>query len=430
MPHDRYGLSLTASPAAAAAYVDAVDRLLAAREGALEGFDRALAVDPGFALAHVGRSRSLLVAGRGAEGRAAAAAALGLVGGLERRERRHVEALAAAATGPGDRALALVREHLREFPRDVVALAAANGIYGLIGFSGRQERNEDMLELLDGLAPAYGEDWWFLGAHGFARTEALGWKAGAPLIERSLALEPRNAHGAHAWAHVFYERGEDEAGATFVERWMPDYPPEAALHCHLSWHRALFEMGRGRPDAALAIYESSIGPGRSLGSPFSTVVDAASLLWRRELAGAAPRPEAWRALAAHVATTFPSPSIAFLDVHCAVALAAAGDGSALERWVARLREAEAQGKVPAGPVVPAVAAAMGAFVAGCYAEAIAGLAPVLDHLVRVGGSWAQRDLFEHTLLAAYVRAGRPAEASALLARRVTRQPSVPVAGVS
>jgi hypothetical protein len=50
--------------------------------------------------------------------------------------------------------------------------------------------------------------------------------------------------------------------------------------------------------------------------------------------------------------------------------------------------------------------------------------------VRVGGSWAQRDLFEHTLLAAYVRAGRPAEASALLARRVARQPSVPVAGMS
>src|SRR5690348_4410408 len=143
MPHDRYGLSLAASPAAAAAYVDAVDRLLAAREGALEGFDRALAADPGFALAHVGRSRSLLVAGRGPEGRAAATAARAAAGGLERRERQHVEALAAAATGPGDRALALVREHLGEFPRDVVALAAANGIYGLIGFSGRQSRNED-----------------------------------------------------------------------------------------------------------------------------------------------------------------------------------------------------------------------------------------------------------------------------------------------
>ena len=71
MPNDRYGLALTTSSAAAAAYVDAVDRLLAAREGALEGFDRALAADPGFALAGIGRSRSLLVGGRGPEGRAA-----------------------------------------------------------------------------------------------------------------------------------------------------------------------------------------------------------------------------------------------------------------------------------------------------------------------------------------------------------------------
>jgi tetratricopeptide (TPR) repeat protein len=428
MPTDRYGLSIAASPAAAAVYVDAVDRLLAARDGALEGFDRALAADPGFALAHIGRSRSLLVAGRGSEGRAAATAALALADGLGRRERGHVEALAAAASGPGDRALALVREHLGEFPRDVVALAAANGIYGLIGFSGHQQRNEEMLALLDGLAPAYGEDWWFLSAHGFARTEALGWKAGAPLIERSLELEPRNAHAAHAWAHVLYERGDDQIGAEFVERWLPGYPPDAALHCHLSWHRALFELGLGHPDAALAIYESSVAPGRSRCSAFTTVVDSASLLWRRELAGAAPLPEAWRAVARHAGTAFPAPGLAFLDAHCAVALAAAGDGAALERWIAQLRVADAEGRAPSGPVTPAVAAAMGAFAAGRYEDTIAALAPVLDQLVRVGGSWAQRDLFEHTLLAAYLRVGRPAEARALLARRVARQPSVPVAG--
>ncbi len=428
MPRDRYGLDLTTTAAAAEAYVDAVDRLLAAREGALEGFDRALALDPAFALAHVGRSRALLVAGRGAEGRAAAAAAVERTGGLDRRERGHVAALAAAATGPGDRALALVRDHLAEFPRDAVALAAANGIYGLIGFSGRQSRNEDMLALLEGLASAYGDDWWFVGAHGFARTEAIGWTAGAPLVERALKLEPRNAHAAHAWAHVLYERGGDTDGAKFVEGWLPGYPPEAALHCHLSWHCALFELGCGRPDAALAIYESSIAPGRSVGSPFTTVVDSASLLWRRELAGASPRPEAWRAVAQHARAAFPAPGVAFLDAHCAVALAAAGEAEALEGWIARLREADAAGRAPAGPVTPAVATGMAAFATGRYDAAIDALAPVQDQLVRVGGSWAQRDLFEHTLLAAYVRAGRPAEARALLARRVSRRPSVPVVG--
>jgi hypothetical protein len=109
-----------------------------------------------------------------------------------------------------------------------------------------------------------------------------------------------------------------------------------------------------------------------------------------------------------------------------VALAAAGESEALERWIARLRAADAEGRAPAGPVTPAVAAGMAAFAAGRYEEAIAALAPVLEQFVRVGGSWAQRDLFEHTLLAAYIRSGRAAEARALLARRVDRQPSVPV----
>jgi len=75
-----------------------------------------------------------------------------------------------------------------------------------------------------------------------------------------------------------------------------------------------------------------------------------------------------------------------------------------------------------------VAEAMLAFAEGRYEDVIRGLAPIVDQVVRVGGSWAQRDLFEHTLLAAYLRAGRTAEARALLARRIDRRPSVPVAG--
>jgi hypothetical protein len=94
-----------------------------------------------------------------------------------------------------------------------------------------------------------------------------------------------------------------------------------------------------------------------------------------------------------------------------------------------LRRADAEGRLPAGSVVPIVAEGMSAFAAGRYEETIAALAPVLDQLVRVGGSAAQRDLFEHTLLAAYLRTGRHAEARALLGRSAARPRSVPVAGV-
>jgi hypothetical protein len=78
-------------------------------------------------------------------------------------------------------------------------------------------------------------------------------------------------------------------------------------------------------------------------------------------------------------------------------------------------------------VVPALVVAFGAFARGDW-EAI--LAPVFDQHVRIGGSRAQRDLVELTLLAAYQRAGRAGDARALLARRHDRRPSVPVAEAS
>jgi stage V sporulation protein SpoVS len=427
MPRDRYGLPLTTSSSAAVqAYVEGVDRFLAAQPGAEDCFERAVGADPAFALAHVGWARSLQLLGKVAPAQEAAARARDLAASLDRRERQHVEALGLAVAGQGARALALIREHLAECPRDAMALAAANGVYGLIGFSGRQTRNEELLALLEWAAPAYGEDWWFLGAHGFARTEALGWPAGAPLIERALTLAPRNAHAAHAWAHVCYEKGDDRQGVEFVAAWLAEYPKAASLHCHLSWHQALFELGLGRTEAALALYEAGIRPGASRAAPFSTLVDSASLLWRRELAGAPRRPEAWNTVAQHARASFPAIGISFADVHCAVALAAAGHTEGLARWVGLLREGVERGRVPAGSVVPVVAEAMGAFARGRYEEVVRALAPVLEQLVRVGGSAAQRDLFEHTLLAAYLRTGRAADARALLARRVARRPSVPV----
>ena len=428
MLQDRCGLPVsTTSAAAVDAYVEGVDRVLSANAGAEQSFERALALDPGLALAHIGLARSLQLQARMADAQAAATRARALGDGLTRLERDHVEALGLAVDGDAGRALTAIRAHLSDFPRDAMVLAPATGVYGLIGFSGRQDRNELLVELLDSLAAAYGADWWFLGAHGFALTEAKGWRAGAPLIERALALSPRNAHAAHAHAHVLYERGDDHAGAAFAETWLPPYSPAAPLHCHLSWHLALFQLGLGRPDRAWALYASSIRPDVALSPPMGTLCDAASLLWRSELAGEERSLARWRTVAAHAERSFPRIGLAFADAHCALVFAATGNTEALERRVAELRRADADGRLPAGSVLPIVAEALGAFARGDWESTIRLLAPEVARFVRIGGSRAQRDLFENTLLAAYFRAGRSAEAAALLERRLDRQPSVPIA---
>ena len=49
--------------------------------------------------------------------------------------------------------------------------------------------------------------------------------------------------------------------------------------------------------------------------------------------------------------------------------------------------------------------------------------------MRIGGSRAQRDLIENTLLAAYLKAGRDIDARKLVAAHAERRPSIPVAGL-
>src|SRR6266436_3973220 len=189
MQKDLWDLPLsTESAVASEQYVLAVEKLLSANVGAEEALGRALAADPDFALAHAAHARTLQLRGAMAEARAAAARAVELAPSAAGRERGHVEAIALNVEPDMPRTLAHVVEHLREFPRDGLVLSLASGIFGLIGFSGRRDRNEVQLDLLEGLAVSYGEDWWFLNVHGFACTEAGLRKRGRRLVERALHL--------------------------------------------------------------------------------------------------------------------------------------------------------------------------------------------------------------------------------------------------
>ena len=58
---DRYGLALSITASAARdAYVEGCDLALTLYPGAVEAFDRAIAADPGFALAHAGKAQVLM----------------------------------------------------------------------------------------------------------------------------------------------------------------------------------------------------------------------------------------------------------------------------------------------------------------------------------------------------------------------------------
>ena len=417
---DRFGLKLTAeSTSAVEDYVAAVDLILSANAGAEARLDRALAADPEFALAHIAKARLYQVQARIPEAKGAAMRARALAGRVTPREARHIETIGLAVDGNGPGALALVEEHIADYPRDGVPLSLALGVFGLLGFSGRLDHHEAQLALLERLAPYWGEDWWFLTYLGWARIELGDIARGAAEVERALEANPRNAFAAHARAHGYYEAGDTEGGATFVEAWLPDYARESQLHCHLSWHLALFELARGNPERARELYADAIRPAVSHAPPLFNLADAASFLWRWRIYETGRDLDGLAEVASHARQHFPQAGIHFADVHAALAEGADLTEQRIDQCRARLEA----GRLPQGAVVPELCAGAAAFAGGDYAEAVERLGSALPDLPRIGGSHAQREVFEDTYIVACLRGGARAKAVDRLKQRLARRPS-------
>jgi tetratricopeptide (TPR) repeat protein len=427
---DRYGLTLsTASPGARDAYVEGVDLILSGNAGPVAAFERALVVAPEFALAHVGKARALQLRGEMAAASQAIQQANAVARDLPAREASHLAYYNLVLAGQGAAAIAAAKAHLDIYPLDAMVLSPCTSVFGLIGFSGRRGREQEQVALLERHASHYGDDWWFNCQHAFALDEIGERDRARAKIERAMAAYPRNAHGAHIRAHVYYEDGEQRAALDYLRDWMRGYPKDAQLHCHLSWHLALCELEAGHDAAAWRIFAENVHPGATWGPPLNSLTDSIAFLWRFELAGGTRDPAAWRALHEFAHRMFPSAGIAFADVHVAIGDAVLGDQAGLEARLREMAALERQGKLPSGPVVPALARGFAAFVAGDWVGAIAAIEPVLAEHERIGGSRAQRDLVEFTLLKAYLNAGRFDDARHYLAGRREGATGVPVAGV-
>ncbi len=424
MLQDRYGNTLTTtSTIARDAYVDGVDRFLAAQASVEEAFETAVAADPDFALAHTALARTRQAMGTGGDAATPMARARSLADTTSAREAAHIEALGLLIDGNGPAAYKAIRAHVLDHPRDAMVAQTCTGVFGLIGFSGQPGREAEQLAFTSALAPHYGEDWWFLCQHAFAQVEAGQTGPATDTIERSLALNPDNAHAAHIRAHVYYEAGETEAGYRYIDEWRSGYDRSGQLHCHISWHVALWAMERGDIETMWRVYEADIAPGAAWGPPLNALTDSAALLYRAQLSGIEVPAEHWSTVSSYATRAFARPGIAFADVHAALAHAMAGDRTALDRIIA-----DARG--PAGDLVRRLAGAFGALASGAWEPAIADLTTAIAHHERIGGSRAQRDLIEFALAGALLKLGRGDEARLLLtARRPLKATAEAVAGL-
>ena len=221
-----------------------------------------------------------------------------------------------------------------------------------------------------------------------------------------------------------------DSARAFLSPWLATYPRDGFFHGHVSWHFSLCELQAGNWESALFRYRDAIALDRHSGGPQQRMSDATAFLWRAELAGLPRDDAAWRAMYEYANNALPQPGNGLADLHVILAQAVMGDAAGLDDRARQMEALAREGRYPSGSYLPSLSRGFAAFERGDFAAAIELLMPLAGENERIGGSRAQHDLIEFTLLKAYLNSGRPEEARRL---RVARRPGaigVPVTGVA
>ncbi|HEY5797273.1 MAG TPA: tetratricopeptide repeat protein [Bosea sp. (in: a-proteobacteria)] len=423
--YDLSGDSISvANDAARLAWNDTLEALMAHAATTPEHLARTLAADPDFALAHAAKGLMLLSLARGellapARDCLARARAAALSRPVTRRETMAVEALALWLDDEPRRAAERLEAVLVAHPQDVLALKLSHGLRFMLG------DQAEMLATLRRVAPCFGESHplagFVHGCHAFALEERGFYAEAEHAGRRAVAWSPRDAWGRHAVAHVLEMTGRVGEGIA----WLGDgrsFAHANNLRFHIFWHLALFRLERGETGEVLRLYDEEIRAEPT--DDYRDIANGASLLARLEYAGVDVG-DRWHELAAKAEGRVHDGRLVFADLHYAVSLLGAGqaDGAnAIAQSLMTDARAHPSGERRSAARKGALAAfGLIAFQEGDYDEAARLLGAARDGLVAIGGSHAQRDLFEQAYAESLIRAGQHDRAAHLLEDRLTRR---------
>jgi hypothetical protein len=424
----------TASPAALAAAEQALWRMMSFFEPPVADLDAAAVQDPGWLLPPVMKAGFLLSLTEPALVPQAAAllhVATPLVAAAPARERAHWAATQAVLEGRWHDACRTWEALLVEHPRDALALQWVH----LWDFyrgdaAGLRLRPARALPEWDETDPLYP---YVLGLYAFGLEECNLYPQAEDAGRRATAGAARVPWAVHAVAHAMEMQGRFEDGATWLRQQQPHWASDDnGFAGHLWWHQGLFRLEALDASGVLRLVDAHLrGPALQI---TLQRVDAAALLWRLRLLGEevgaafGDLVAAWDLADAHAG------HYAFNDLHAALALTGAGDLARAEAWVARCAaramdplDARRANHVMAREVGLPLMRGVLAFGRGDFDGAAELMLPARAVAQRFGGSHAQRDLVDQTLLAACAASrGHRALGRALLNERAMAKPVTPL----
>ncbi|MEP5731737.1 MAG: tetratricopeptide repeat protein [Sulfitobacter sp.] len=380
-----------------------------------------LEAEPGFAMGYAARGLFSLMMGRAemwqvAEDARTAAHAARAQSAITQREQGWLNALDQWLADSPTGAIAALERILDDHPNDSLTAKVSHLIRFILGDA------VGMRASIERVLPAHGPDHpmrgYIMGCHAFT-LEETGEYAAAELAGRAgLTYAQDDAWGLHAVAHVHDMRAEPSAGIELIENHTKAWAGSNNFRYHVWWHKALLHLDRGELDVALNLYDSQIRADKT--DDYRDIANATSLLMRLELEGRDVGGR-WNELGALAENRIDDGCVVFADLHYQLALAGAAKGDAAVAMTDRFaRDAKQTGDMADRVANPGLAALAGlnAFAEGRYGDAFVQLSGARPKMQTIGGSHAQRDVFERMTIDAGLRAGHFEASEQILMERL------------
>jgi hypothetical protein len=315
-------------------------------------------------------------------------------------EGRFVKAVAAWIDGDIPQAIRLHEEQMREHPRDLVSLKL--GQYHAFN----RGDAPTMLRLALAALPAAGDVPYLHGMVAFGYEQCHLLDDAEQAARHAITLCRKEPWAHHALAHVMLTQGRFTEGQDFMLAHSGTWTGlNSFMVTHNWWHTALFALALGDTATALRLYDERVwGVEKNYSQD---QINAISLLARLELVGVDVG-QRWQDLGCHLAPRTHDQVLPFLDMQYLYGLARAGlpQADTLMAQITVFAQQAAPGwarEVWQGVALPASLGLL-AHARGDWSLAAAGLGQALPRLMAIGGSHAQRDLFEQIHRDALARA--------------------------
>ncbi len=330
------------------------------------------------------------------------------------REQLNIAAMEAVIKGDIAAALQHRRKLAMEYPGDLFSAKVGQINYFNLG------KDAEMLWLADQVMDRHMDNAYAHGMRAFGFEQTSQFEKAEEEGRRATEMQRCEPWAHHAVAHVMLSQGRIDEGLNWMNGLSDQWNDcNSFMYTHNWWHIAVFHIDNDDYQAALDLFDEHIW---GINKPFSQdQVNAISLLWRLELVGFDVG-DRWQDIADHVAERYLVNDQPFIDMHYVFALARADradDVSNLMEKIERHSETVDTFVRPAWTDVAVPACKAFVDVAkGDHKAALINLVPAMARMQDIGGSHAQRDLFEQVRLDSLMKCNRNEEAVELIEKRL------------